>query len=139
YCDAGLADSTFGQPMVAVVDHERRQVKGDREAGLALLQQIMEPPVGVLRSREAGELAHAPDFSPVHRRVDAAREGIFARVAQLAVVIKTGKIGWSVKALDGRAGYCGERYLALGGLRQRRFQGLLLPAEFRRRRLTPVA
>src|SRR2546422_11313210 len=81
--DAALAHLAFGQRMVAVVAHERRQVKGDGKARLALLQEIVEPPVGVFGGGEAGELAHGPDFSPVHRRVDAAREGILARVAQV--------------------------------------------------------
>src|SRR3989442_13394740 len=109
--------------MVAVIAHERGQVKGDGKARLALLQEIVEPPVGVFGGGEAGELAHGPDFSPVHRRVDAAREGVLARVAQVAVVIKTGKIGWRVKALDGYAGHGGERCLALRGLLERRVQG----------------
>ena len=39
--------------------------------------------VGLLGRAHAGELAHGPELAPVHRRVDAAGVGIFAREAQI--------------------------------------------------------
>jgi hypothetical protein len=61
---------------VRVVAHLGRQVEGDRQAGLALLEEVAEPSVGLLGGREARVLAHRPEaacvFSLIHRRLGAA-------------------------------------------------------------------
>ena len=46
---------------VAVVAHLGRQVERDREAGLALLEQVAEALVRLGRRGEAGVLAHRPE------------------------------------------------------------------------------
>ena len=67
--------------------HERRHVERRRQAGLPVLQQVPEALVRFLGPAEAGELAHRPELAAVHRRVDAARERIDARVAEVALVV----------------------------------------------------
>ena len=47
-----------------------------------MLDQVAVALVGVLGAREAGVLAHRPEPVAVHARVDAAREGVLARLAE---------------------------------------------------------
>ena len=63
---AALADFAFRERVVGVVAHQRRQIEGDREAGLALFEQIVIAAVGFLRRGEAGELAHGPELAAIH-------------------------------------------------------------------------
>ena len=63
---------------VGVVAHLRRQVEGDREAGLALLEQVVVALVRLRGRAEAGVLPHRPEAPAVHRRMDAARERVLA-------------------------------------------------------------
>ncbi len=72
--DALAADLAERARMVGVVAHQRRHVERGRQAGLAVLEQVAEPLVRLLRRAEPGELAHRPEPAAVHRRVDAARE-----------------------------------------------------------------
>ena len=54
---AAFADFAFGERMIGVVAHQRGQIEGDGEAGLALREQIAEALVGVARrsrSRRTG-------------------------------------------------------------------------------------
>ena len=67
---------------VRVVAHLGRQVEGDRQPGLALLEEVAEAAVGLLGGREAGVLAHRPEPAAVHRRLDAAGERVLARAAR---------------------------------------------------------
>ena len=50
-----------------------------RQAGLAVVEQVAEALVGLLRRPEARELAHRPQPPAVHARVHAARERELAR------------------------------------------------------------
>ena len=79
--------------MIRVVAHERRHVEGGREPGLAVLEEVAEALVRLLGRAEAGELAHRPEAAAVHRRVDAARERILARVAEVAAVVDLHVLG----------------------------------------------
>ena len=69
---------------VRVVAHLGRQVEGHRQAGLALLEQVAEAPVGLLGGGEAGVLAHRPEAAAVHRRLDAPGERELAGPAEVA-------------------------------------------------------
>src|SRR5205085_2590344 len=69
-----LAHLAVGHRIVRVVTDLRRQVKGDREACLALLQKEAVTLVGLGGGAEAGVLAHGPEAGAVHLLVDAARE-----------------------------------------------------------------
>ena len=63
-----------------------RHVERGGEAGLPVVEQVVEALVGLLGGAEAGELPHRPQAAAVHRRVDAAGERELARVADLRVV-----------------------------------------------------
>ena len=81
---AARAELTFRLGIVRVVAVQRGHVVGDREAGLAGAQELVEALVGVLGRAEAGEHAHRPQARPVAGGVDAARERRLARVADVA-------------------------------------------------------
>jgi len=65
--------------MIGVMAHQRRHVKRRREPRLAVVEQIPEALVGLLRRPETRELPHRPKPPAVHRRVHPARERILAR------------------------------------------------------------
>ena len=79
---ADPADLALRRRRVRVVAHLRRQVEGHRQPGLALLEQVAEAAVGLLGGGEARVLAHRPEAAPVHRRLDAAGERVFAGPAR---------------------------------------------------------
>ncbi len=67
---------------VGVVAHQRGHVKRGREAGLAVLEQIVEALVGLLAGAESRELAHRPQAAAVHRLVHPARERVLRRAGR---------------------------------------------------------
>ena len=69
---------------VGVEAHLRRQVERDRQAGLALIEEVAEPAIRLGRRGEAGVLAHRPQPAAVHRRLDAASERVLAGEPELA-------------------------------------------------------
>ncbi len=79
--------------VVRVVAHQRGHVERRREARLPVLEQVAEARVRLLRRPEAGELAHRPEPAAVHRGIDAARERIRARPAEVAVVVELDVLG----------------------------------------------
>src|SRR5467141_3037961 len=89
--------------MVGVVAHQRREVEGDRQTGLTVLEQELVPLVGIGRAAEAGELPHRPELAAIHRRMNAAREGILAGAPELAFRVEAIEIGGAVDRflLDG--------------------------------------
>ena len=58
-----------------------------------MLEQVAEARVRLLGGAEARELPHRPEPAAVHRRVDAARERIRARVAEVALVVDRRVVG----------------------------------------------
>src|SRR3546814_16347360 len=64
--NAHLADLALGQRVVAVVAGLRRQVEGDREAGLAAREVLAVERVGSLRRRVAGIGADQPGLVAGH-------------------------------------------------------------------------
>ena len=89
--DADLADLALRQRMIGVVAHLRRQVEGDREAGRAVFQQVAVALVRLLGGGVARVLAHRPEAAAIHRRLDAARVGILAGIAQRLVGVPAGE------------------------------------------------
>ena len=85
---ADLADLALGARVVGVVAHLGGQVEGARQAGLAGVEQELEPLVGRLGRAEAGVLAHGPQPPAVHGRLHAARIGILTRLTQLNGVVE---------------------------------------------------
>jgi len=97
--DAALPHLTFGARMIGVVAHQRREVEGDRQAGLAVLEQELVPLIGVFRRPEAGELPHRPQPPAIHGGVNPAGERVLARRAELTGVIEAGEISGGVQGL----------------------------------------
>ena len=98
--DADPADLALRLGRVGVVAHLGRQVEGDRQPGLALVEEVAEPPVGLLGGREARVLAHRPEAAAVHRRLDAARERVLTGTAQVAILVEAGGVGRRVEVAD---------------------------------------
>ena len=78
--------------VVRVVAHQRRHVERGREPCLAVLEQVAEALVRLRRGAEARELAHRPELAAVHRGIDAAREGMDAGIAEVAVVVDVNRV-----------------------------------------------
>ncbi len=66
--------------MIRIQPDLGRQIKGDAQTGLAMLEQIAVARVRFLRGTEAGILPHGPVASPVHVGLDAAGERVLARL-----------------------------------------------------------
>jgi hypothetical protein len=98
---------------VGVVAHLGRQVEGDRQAGLALLEEVAEAPVRLLGRREPGVLAHRPQAAAIHGRLDAARERVLPRAAEIALLVQFGGVRRGVEVADFEAGRGLEAVLAL--------------------------
>ena len=100
--------------MVGVAPHLRRQVKGHRQAGLPLLEQIAVALVRLLSSAKAGVLAHGPEPAAVHGGLDAAGKRVLTREVERFVVVEVSGVRRGVQAFDlsprGRL----EAFLALG-------------------------
>ena len=80
-----LPTSPAAQGMVGVEAELGREVEGDAQAGLARARRDTVARVGGPGGAEAGVLAHGPEPAAVHRRMDAAGEGEFARPAEVAL------------------------------------------------------
>ena len=68
-----------------------------------MLEQELVALVGIGRAAEAGKLPHRPEFAAVHRRMNAASEGILARAPELALGVEAVEVGGRVhrRLLDG--------------------------------------
>ena len=98
--DADLADLARRERVVGVEAHLRRQVERDREAGLALVEQVAEALVGVLRASPAGVEPHRPEPAAVHARVDAAGERDTRRAGRCGRVLIDGTVERRVERRD---------------------------------------
>src|SRR5206468_9688257 len=102
-----------------IAAHERRHVERRREAGHAVLHQVVEAPVRVLRRPEARELAHRPEARAVHRRMDAARVRELTRRAEIALPVEASEILAGIERLDRLAGEGRKARLAFRALLHR--------------------
>ena len=128
YRDPRLPDLAGGHRVVGVVPHLGGEVKGHRQPGLALVEQVAEPLVRLCGGSHPRVLSHRPELSPVHRRVDAAGVRLLAREPDVAFVLRVGAVGRRVQrlhVLPARVG--GERLLALPEPLDGRFVRLRLP------------
>jgi hypothetical protein len=110
--DAHLAEAAR---VVGVEAHQRGHVERGRKAVLAVVQQVAEALVRLLRGAEAGELAHRPQATQVHRRVHAAGERVLAGEPDLALGVGFGEVLLRVER---------PHLLARDGLKQRLPLGL---------------
>ncbi len=113
------ADLALRLGRVRVVAHLGRQVEGDRQPGLALLEEVAEAPVGLLGGREAGVLAHRPEPAAVHRRLDATGERVLPGPPEVAILVEAGRVGRGVEVADDDPRRGLERVAPLRGGRQR--------------------
>jgi hypothetical protein len=86
--DADAAHLPLGLRALGVVAHLGRQVERHRQAGLALLEEVAEAPVGLLGGREPGVLAHRPQPAAIHRRLDAPRERVLPGPPEVAILVQ---------------------------------------------------
>src|SRR5207245_523119 len=91
---------TLGTGMVGVVAHLRRQIERARQARLAVLEEIVEAPIGVLGAAEAGVLAHGPEARSVHLLVDAPGVRRMSRSPEARARLEGGQVGFGVDRLD---------------------------------------
>ena len=125
--DADLADLALGDGVVGVVADLGRQVEGDGEAGLSLLEQELVAAVGLLSVGEAGVLAHRPEPAAVHGGLDAPGVRVLAGVAKLLVVVPLGEVFGAVERLELGPRGALEARLALLGAVDRLLVGALPP------------
>src|ERR1700687_2445384 len=98
---AALANFAFAGRVVGVVAHERGQIEGNGESAAAVFEKILVALVGFFGRGEAGEHAHRPQLAAVAGRVNAARVGRFARVAEVLLVVPVGgEIGLGAEAAN---------------------------------------
>ena len=83
---ADLAYFAFGKGMVGIITDLRRQVEGNRKAGLPLGDQELIALIALLGVAKAGVLAHGPETAAVHVGLHATRVGEFAGEAKLLLV-----------------------------------------------------
>ena len=102
--DAHLADLAVRDRGVGVVAHLGGQVEGDGQARRAVGDELPVAGVGLGGRAEAGVLAHRPGAAGVHRRIDAPREGVRARLAQLLGRVPAVQRLRAVDRLDGQSG-----------------------------------
>jgi len=122
--DADLADLARRHDVIAVITDLGGQVEGDREAGLALVEQEAVALVGFLGGGVAGVLAHGPEAPAVHGGLDAAREGVLAGEAELLEVAALSRES-NTRDIDAGGGL--EFRLALGVLIEDGVERLALP------------
>ena len=132
--DATRAELALGLGVVRVVAVQRRHVVGDRQAGLAGREQLVEALVRVLGGPEPGEHPHRPQPAAVAGRMDAPRERRLARQtdARLGVVAERPR---AVQPIDREVADRREPGLAFGRPAERRIETLALPGLVPRRRI----
>ena len=101
--------------VVGVVADLRRQVEGDGDAGLALLEQVLVAAVRLLGVGEAGVLAHGPETAAIHRWLYAAGEGILAGEGEVVDVLEAVAVIRRVERAHRFTGRRLERDVALDG------------------------
>ncbi|MBT9166655.1 MAG: hypothetical protein DDT25_01351 [Chloroflexi bacterium] len=94
--------------MIGIITIQRGIVKGDAQAGLSLLQEILVASIGLLGGAEAGEHAHRPELSPITGGMDATKIGVFAGKSDVPLIIEMSGMVWGVNPLDRQAGDGGE-------------------------------
>ena len=124
--DAARPELAFGLGVVGVVAVQRRHVVGDRQAGLAGRQQLVEAGVRVLGRPEAGEHAHRPQAAAVAGRVDAAGERRLARQADAVLGVLGSDHGPYSRSI-GMSLIVEKRGLRSGARVERRLQAVALP------------
>ena len=85
---ADLADFAERHRVVGVVADLRGQIEGHRESRGSVGEEEFVAAIGLFCVAHAGVLAHGPEASAIHGGLDAAREGVFAGIAEVAVGVE---------------------------------------------------
>src|SRR5262245_61497173 len=72
-----------------------------------MIEQIFESGVRLLRRSETAQLAEGPQAGTVHLGINASRIRKFARVSEVAAVLRVRKVLRAVTTLDSDSGLCG--------------------------------
>ena len=99
--DAHASDFARGERVVRVVTHLRGEIERDAQARDALCEQIPVAPVRFLCRPKPGVLPHRPQASPIHGRLDAARERERPRLAERVRRRPAAEIAGRVKRAGG--------------------------------------
>ena len=94
------ADLTGRIGRIGIEAHLGRQVKGDGQPRLALLEEVAEAGVRLCRRGKPGVLAHRPEAASVHRGLDTAREGELTRTREILVLVQRDDIGRGVQVAN---------------------------------------
>ena len=115
--DAALAELALGGAVVGVVAVEGGHIEGGAEAGLAVLEEVLEAGVGLLGGAVAGEHAHGPEAAAVAGGMDATGVGELAGESDVLKVGGVVEAGGGVDGIHGDIGGSGEEGVAdgLGG------------------------
>src|SRR5438132_1638284 len=98
HCDPASPELPLRLRLVRVVSVQGRHVERNAEARLPVRDQILEPPVRVLRAPVAGEHPHRPQATAVHGRMDPACVGELARLPESLLVRLGSQIEGRVQA-----------------------------------------
>jgi len=98
--DARTPHLALGHRRVGVVPHLGREVERHREPGGALIDEVVEALVRLRGGTHPRVLAHRPEASAVHGRVDAARVRLLTRVPQILTVVVVRDISRGVQRVD---------------------------------------
>src|ERR1700722_10357440 len=90
--------------MIRVHADLRRQIKGYREAALALVEEVAVALVGFGGGAEARILAHGPETPAIYRRINTTRKRRFAGIAKSIFRVPVDQIFFGVEAIDCMAG-----------------------------------
>jgi hypothetical protein len=99
YMSSTLSIFTERPRRIRVEAHLRRKIERDGESGLTGFEEMLESLVRALRATESGVLAHRPQATAIHRRLDPAGVRPVAWIPQLGAVIELRIVG-TVYGLD---------------------------------------
>ncbi len=99
--------------MIGVVPHLRREVEGDGEPRLTLIEEVAEAFVRFLGGSEAGVLSHRPESATVHRRINTACEGECAGITDFLFIHRFGCVERGAEGIDADIGCRREAGLSL--------------------------
>jgi hypothetical protein len=87
-------------------------MKCDRQAGLAVLQEVVKSLIRVGSGAETAELAHRPEPASIHRGIDAACVGRLAGITKVLGVVEVPNVIRRVQTLYRNAGNGREQSIA---------------------------
>jgi len=94
------ADLPLAHRVIRIDPHQARHVERGRQPRLALVDEVVEPLVGLLGRPEPRKLPHRPRPAAIHRRIRTAGVRSLAREPQVLVVVDVGDVIGGVQPVD---------------------------------------